>query len=174
MSVPPRSRQKATGRQAGPRRSGGVRPPPTAARVVTPPPTLRVSLIPCLSISEVPVTIIAAATDTLDGLHRYLSESGVASTVRTTLCSARGLPAQTAAVVLFPDDFEVGESVRCASSLRAALPALLILLVTSNPQRFGLALEPDGRSVTPVTLARPAFAWTILDTIRSHAEQDAP
>jgi hypothetical protein len=77
-------------------------------------------------------------------------------------------------VVIFPDDYEPAEVVKGVAQWRMSRPALQIVFVTSTPQRFKSALEPDGRSKLPVVLAKPAFGWTILDAIRGYARRVPP
>lgn len=120
------------------------------------------------------VRVIAHSRETLDGLHAYLGGAGVESHGTRTLADAGTVPATTTAVVVFPDDFEASAVMAILRSLRAARPGLLILLVTGTPQRFQRALERDGRAPPPVILPRPAFGWTILDVIRTHADSKHP
>lgn len=120
------------------------------------------------------VTVIADNPETLDSLHDYLSRVGVASNATRTLRSATLLPPAATSVVIFPDDFSVDEVVTSITALRATRPRLLIVLVTSAPQRFRAALDPDERSLPPMVLPRPAFGWIILDAIREHAHSELP
>ena len=121
------------------------------------------------SSTSIHVTVIADSPETIDGLHGYLDGAGVESHAGRTLRDAKMVPLKSTAVVIFPDEFAVDDVVTSITSLRAARPRLLILLVTGAPQRFRPALEPDGRSLPPVVLPKPAFGWTILDAIRAHA-----
>ena len=117
------------------------------------------------------VTVIADNPKTTDGLRVYLSDAGLAPHASNALADACSLPKATFAAVIFPDEFEVDEVVSRLLELRAARPRLLILLVTSTPQRFLSALIPDGRSRPPTVLPKPAFGWTILDAIRAHRSE---
>lgn len=114
------------------------------------------------------VTVVAESPETIDGLHGYLDGAGVESRAIRAVRDAH-VPAKSTAVVIFPDEFGVDDVVASITSLRAAHPRLLILLVTGAPQRFRAALEPDGHSLPPIVLPKPAFGWTILDAIRAHA-----
>lgn len=120
------------------------------------------------------VTVISENPETIDGLHSYLNGAGVASHATRALRDAKMVPPATTAVVIFPDEFGIDDVVTSITSLRAARPHLLILLVTGAPQRFRSALAPDGQSLPPIVLPKPAFGWTILDAIRDRANADSP
>jgi DNA-binding response OmpR family regulator len=113
------------------------------------------------------VVVVADNHETLDGLHKYLTEAGAASTVSRGLRGV-ALGPDVAALVVFPDGFDEDEVADCVRSLRKARPRLLIVLVTAAPQRFASIVAPDGRSLPPIVLPKPAFGWTILDAIRAH------
>ncbi|HEX7604203.1 MAG TPA: hypothetical protein VF316_21440 [Polyangiaceae bacterium] len=121
------------------------------------------------SSASIHVTVIAESPETIDGLHAYLDGAGVESHAVQALRDAKRVPLKSTAVVIFPDEFVIDDVVASITSLRSARPRLLILLVTGAPQRFRPALEPDGKSLPPVVLPKPAFGWTILDAIRAHA-----
>lgn len=120
------------------------------------------------------VTVIADNPETLDGLRVYLSRAGVALQSTRDLRDAGILPPAANAVVIFPDDYDVDAAVARITSLRAARPQLLILIVTSVPQQFRSAVAPGGRSLPLIVLPKPAFGWTILDAIRAHAQSEVP
>jgi hypothetical protein len=118
------------------------------------------------------VNVIADNRETIDGLHAYFQSAGVASHATRTLRDASMVSATTSAVVIFPDEFDAEAVVHRLASLRATRPKLLVVVVTSTPQRFRPALDPDGHSFLPVVLPKPAFGWTILDAIREHAQRE--
>ncbi|MBK8170218.1 MAG: hypothetical protein IPK60_07710 [Sandaracinaceae bacterium] len=120
------------------------------------------------------VTVIAENRETIDGLHGYLQNAGVASRTSRALQDATAVPPAITAVVLFPDEFDVAQVVKRVSSLRATRPQLLIVVVTSTPQRFRPALDADPNSRLPIVLPKPAFGWTILDAIRVQATSAVP
>lgn len=115
------------------------------------------------------VTVVADNPQTLDGLDVYFKGAGVASNCTHRLQDVSMVPPAATAVVLFPDDFHRGEVTTTIVSLRRARPKLLLVVVTGAPQHLGAALEPDGHSVPPLVLPKPAFGWTILDAIRGRA-----
>lgn len=118
------------------------------------------------------VTLIARSDATISGLQTYLQDAGVPpQTTRSLQDTSRIAPATTAAVI-FPDGFEVEEVVRQVRALRQRLPRLLLVVVTSSPQSFRPALDPDDQSRLPVVLPKPAFGWTILDAIREHVRSE--
>jgi hypothetical protein len=115
------------------------------------------------------VTVVADNPQTLNGLDAYFKGAGVASNGIHKLQDVSMVPPAATAVVLFPDDFHRREVEAAVVSLRRARPKLLIVVVTGAPQHLGAALEPDGHSVPPLELPKPAFGWTILDAIRGRA-----
>lgn len=120
------------------------------------------------------VTVISDNPETLDGLHSYLSRAAVALHLTRKLRDARMVPPATTAVVIFPDDYDADDAIESLTALRAARPRLLLLIVTSAPQRFRSAGPLAGRSLSTIVLPKPAFGWTILDAIRAHALSEAP
>jgi hypothetical protein len=120
------------------------------------------------------VTVIADNPQTREGLNAYLSAAGVASSTSRRLQAVSLVPRAATAVVVFPDDFQLDAVERALVSLRRARPNLLIVVVTGAPQRLGTALDPDGRSVAPLVLPKPAFGWTILDAIRERGDLAPP
>ena len=118
------------------------------------------------------VAVVADNPETIDALHAYFSQAGVASNGKRTLSDANRMAPATTALVLFPDDFDARDIVTFITSLRSARPKLLILLVTGTPQSFRSALGPDGHSLPPMVLPKPAFGWTILDALRAHAHSE--
>ena len=118
------------------------------------------------------VTIVGDRKETIDSLEVYLTGVGVTAHATRSLKDARKVAASVMAVVLFPDDFDADEVVATLLALRAARPKVLILLVTSAPQHLRAALDPDGLSLPPLVLPRPAFGWTIVDAIRANTQPE--
>lgn len=117
------------------------------------------------------VAVVADNPQTLEDLHSYFAQVGVTSNGTRELDSAALLPAGGTALVLFPDDFEQADVKVAILALRRARPKLLIVLVTGAPQHLGTALAPDGHSLLPLVLPKPAFGWTILDAIQGRADR---
>ena len=115
------------------------------------------------------VTIMAANPTTMEGLHEYLSRAGITSHATRALLDASMVPPAASVVVIFPDEFGVDDVVTSMLRFRVGRPRLLIVVVTSTPQRFQSALAAQGDSLLPVVLPKPAFSWIILDAIRAHA-----
>jgi hypothetical protein len=67
------------------------------------------------------------------------------------------------AYVIFPDDFEFDEVQEGLGRLRKLSPSALAVLVTNTPLRYATTPARDG---SPVVLPKPAWGWTILETIR--------
>jgi hypothetical protein len=118
------------------------------------------------------VTVVANNAETLSSLQSYFDGAGVPTHGTRAITDLSMVAPATTAVVLFPDDFEDHAVVDMIATLRRARPKLLMLVVTRQPQIFGDALAPDGRSRPPLVLPKPTFGWSILDAIRAHA--DAP
>jgi hypothetical protein len=110
--------------------------------------------------------VVAENPETIDALHDYLSRAGVSLRSSRQLLEVGSIAAHARALVLFPDEFElrqVSQVLALARSVRARLP---ILLITGAPQRFTAALD---LTPPPIVLPKPAFGWTILEAIRTHA-----
>jgi hypothetical protein len=120
------------------------------------------------------VRVVADNPQTIERLHSYFTRAGVPSSATRELGAVSSVPLAATAVVLFPDDFEPSDVNAILLALRRARPKLLIVLVTGAPQYFGVALAPDGRSVLPLVLPKPAFGWTILDAIRARTDVVPP
>jgi hypothetical protein len=120
------------------------------------------------------VTVVADNPQTLEDLHSYFRQVGVASNGTRELDEVGRVPPAATALVLFPDDFGRAAVELALGAVRRARPRLLIVLVTGAPQRFGAALEPDGRSLPPLVIPKPAFGWTILDAIRGRNDLSLP
>jgi hypothetical protein len=114
------------------------------------------------------VTVVADNPQTIEVLSSYFTRAGVPTNATRELDTGSIPPAATA-VVLFPDDFAVVHVAARLLALRRARPKLLVVIVSAAPQLLGTALAPDGRSVPPLVLPKPAFGWTILDAIRARA-----
>lgn len=106
--------------------------------------------------------------ETIANLRRYLTDAGVSS--RPALTLEAPVAATANAAVVFPDDFELAAVVAWIAAIRQTHPRLLLVLVTGTPQHFRAAVSPDGTSIPPLVLPKPAFGWTILDAIRSVRE----
>lgn len=119
------------------------------------------------------VTVVALNPETVDGLATYLDRSGVPTRGSCAVDQLVELASSSAAVVLFPDEFDAGETTSAIERLREARPTLFLVLVTKEPQRFGQAVRADGRSVAPLMLPKPSFGWAILDALRAHVASRA-
>jgi len=120
------------------------------------------------------VTVVANNAETLSSLQTYFDDVGVPTHGTRAISDLSTVAPATTVVVLFPDDFEDRAVVDMIAVLRRARPKLFMLVVTRQPQLFGDALVPDGRSRPPLVLPRPSFGWSILDAIRAHADAPSP
>ena len=116
--------------------------------------------------------VVADNRETADALHDYLSKAGIPTRTSRRLRDISALCKDASALVLFPDEYADADILTTLRALRAAYPHLLLLLVTSLPQRVRAACDPDARSVLPVILPKPVFGWNLLDAIRAHAEHE--
>ncbi len=112
------------------------------------------------------VAIIAGRRETRDELLSYLDGAGLPAH-GTDALTARLAPA-IREVVLFPDDFAIAEVAAAVPRLRRA-PRLLVL-VTSEPQRYAELIAPVDGTRPPMVMPKPAFGWMLVDAIRAHRE----
>jgi DNA-binding response OmpR family regulator len=115
------------------------------------------------------VTVVSSNPETLRDLERYLVAAGFAFDGADGAKAARAPAVRqgTVAAVVFPDDFPAARGATLVRGLRRARPRMLVIVVTSDPQRLGTALDAGGRSLPPIVLARPPFGWEIVEAIRS-------
>lgn len=111
------------------------------------------------------VAIIADNTDTLDDLGPFLDRMGFPSCgIREIVAPVAG---EVAAIVLFPDDFAAPAVAAFILDERRRFPRVLLVLVTRRPDVWQPQVAPDGVSVTPIVLPKPAFGTAIVDAIRT-------
>lgn len=118
------------------------------------------------------VTIVSDNVETLDELQSYLRRAGVGTngTKHVDKITER-TPATSSAVIFFPDDFAASAVATALATLRKARPTLLIVVVTREPKRYEEG--QDRATAPPVVVPKPAWGWTILDTIRARID-DVP
>lgn len=114
--------------------------------------------------------LIGRDADSLAALRVYLRGAGVIVRATSALSGAARVGRATTAVVLFPDGYAVAPAASVIRKIRATLPRVLVVLVTSSPQSFRPAIQPEALSTAPLVLPKPAYGWTILDAIRAHVE----
>ena len=112
------------------------------------------------------VAILAGRRETRDELLAYLYGAGLPAVGSDGLSGK--LAAAVSEIVLFPDDFPVAEIAAAVPRLRRA--PRLVLLVTSEPQRYAELIAPHEGTYTPLVVAKPAFGWMLVDAIRAHRE----
>jgi hypothetical protein len=118
-------------------------------------------------------TIVSANSETLDGLHAYLTSADVqARCCRALDVASAEVGAGCTAVVLFPDDFPRDSVVRALRNLRDRHPDVHTILVTRFPKQFQRLSDDAPRSLVIVT--KPAWGWTILDAIHGRLDTDMP
>jgi hypothetical protein len=117
------------------------------------------------------VMVVADSQQTLDDLHSYFTRVGVTSNGARQLGDVSIVPGDVTSLVLFPDAFDRALVEGFILAVRRSRLELPILLVSSAPQQLAAAVAPDGVSVPPLVLPRPAFGWTILDAIRARTPE---
>ena len=113
------------------------------------------------------VAIVSRNPETLDGLEMYLQSAGMTTTGTSQIEHSAQIGAGTAAVVVFPDDFDWDAVVPALAACLRTNPRALPVVVTNAPQRFE-ALTWPGDGAIPLLVPKPAWGWTILDAIRAH------
>lgn len=130
--------------------------------------SLLTSLVVRRSGSKSPqVAIVADNERTLGDLQAYFERVGLASTGSREILDVLPVPSSVDVLVLFPDGYDATQVDELVSTTRRSRSKLFIILVTSAPQSFARSTQPDGQTMTPVVLSRPAFGWTIVDVIRT-------
>lgn len=116
------------------------------------------------------VVICAANAETLDGLEAYLSKVGMRVKGRRRLEDCLDSTTDAAfALVLFPDDFAWRSVETVLAELAGRCKETLLIVVTSRLHDFERFMRAHDNVVV---VPRPVWGWTILDTIRAHAERD--
>ena len=110
--------------------------------------------------------IVCDDDDTLIRLREYLTRAGVEARATRRLSDAWGERA-SGAVVLMPDDFDMGEVTDCLRRLLSRVPAPLVIVVTAAPSRFEPLVRRFGAPNSVVVMPKPVWGWTILDLLRS-------
>jgi hypothetical protein len=122
------------------------------------------------AVAQTQVTIVSNRDETLDGLQGYLQRAGVAARGTRELQDALLEGANVTAIVLFPDDFAPADVEEIVRALARARPSVLPVLVTREPTRFQRLASTRGAQRPPVIIPKPAWGWTILDTVRGGLE----
>jgi hypothetical protein len=119
------------------------------------------------------VTIVSSNLETLQSLDAYLRGAGVTSNGTRLLDRLLEMtPPTSTAVVVFPDEYGAGLVERSVSALGRERPHVLVVVVTSEPQRFERMLERRRSATVPLVIPKPAWAWTILDAIRARLDSN--
>jgi hypothetical protein len=117
------------------------------------------------------VTIVSSKLETLQSLDAYLRGAGVTSNGTRLLDRLLEMtPRSSTAVVVFPDEYGPDLVERSVSALGRERPDVLLVVVTSEPQRFERMLVRRHTSTVPLVIPKPAWAWTILDAIRTRLD----
>lgn len=118
------------------------------------------------------VLVVSGNPETLDGLHEYFSQTGIASSSRRTLNPLAELAAHIHALVVFPDDYPSHEVSAYLSLVRTRRPDLTLVIITREPTLYAEMKALDGHPLGAIVLPRPAFGWTIVDALRLSASDE--
>jgi hypothetical protein len=122
--------------------------------------------------SSLLVTVVSKNATTADALKTYLQGAGVVVTTTSEIGRIVAMtPPSTAAVILFPDEYEAEVALPALSQLKKARPETLAVIVTNEPRRFECVGSESARVAEPLVLAKPAWAWTILDAVRARLHE---
>ncbi|HVW27405.1 MAG TPA: hypothetical protein VHC69_18705 [Polyangiaceae bacterium] len=127
---------------------------------------------PLTPIARLHVAIVSKNPETLGALAEYLQGAGATTRGTHQIDGAAKVSAGASAVVVFPDDFTWSAVLPALRACSRTHPDILILIVTSAPQRFEALVWPEA-STTPLTVPKPAWGWTILDAIRAHLDDSS-
>lgn len=117
------------------------------------------------------VTVVSKNTATLQGLKTYLEGAGVVANTTEALERIVDMTHPlAAAVILFPDEYEPAVARAALGLLKSARPNVLAVIVTHEPHRFEESGEASRGLAAPLVLAKPAWAWTILDAVRARLQ----
>jgi DNA-binding NtrC family response regulator len=122
---------------------------------------------------ETTCVVVADNRETTDVLHAYLNNLGLRTrTSRHLDEAALPDPDPPGILLLFPDDFPAVDVQAFLELTRARRARSLVLLVTASPQLERAHGRSGPRTGSPIVLAKPAFGWTIIDTIRAHLPRE--
>lgn len=118
------------------------------------------------------ITVVARKPETVDALREYLTGAGVATSgISEVAYLATTVPQGCRVVVVFPDDFMYLAVAAELATLQATRPGLLTVFVTSDPRRYEALPPPEEGAYEPVVIPKPAWGWTILETIRARMNE---
>ena len=120
------------------------------------------------------VTVVSRNPSTLERLEAYLRGVGVRGNPTHTLGRlVEVTPLTAAAVVVFPDEYESDAVLSALEEAKRLRPNALLVVVTSDGSRFHkLERGVEGQG-SLLVLAKPVWAWTIVDAIRARLAVDA-
>ena len=114
------------------------------------------------------VTVVSKNASTLAGLDAYLRGVGAVTTSTGDLERLVDLtPPTAAAVILFPDEYSTDLVIQALAALQKARPDVLAVVVTNDPGRFASPDAEEDPGASPLVMAKPAWAWTIVDAVRA-------
>jgi hypothetical protein len=118
------------------------------------------------------VTLVAKNPSTLEGLENYLQGVGVfANSTRSIEHLLDTTPPSTAAAIVFPDEFQAAAVISALATAKKQRPDVLVVVITNEPSRFDKLAGGVGASEGLLVMAKPVWAWTILDAIRARLDE---
>jgi hypothetical protein len=109
--------------------------------------------------------VVCDHDDTLLRLRDYLGQAGVQT--RATRQLADVWKPSGEAIVLLPDDFDVGDVTDGLSRLLVRPQAPFLIIVTAGPRLFAPLIATLGKADSVVLIPKPVWGWTILDLLRA-------
>jgi DNA-binding NtrC family response regulator len=121
---------------------------------------------------QLSVTLVAKNASTLEGLENYLRGVGVwANSTRSIERLLEMTPPSSAAVIVFPDEFQAAAVASVLATAKKQRPDVLVVVITNEPSRFDKLAGGVGASEGLLVMAKPVWAWTILDAIRARLDE---
>lgn len=118
------------------------------------------------------VTLVAKNPSTLEGLETYLQGVGVlANGTRSIERLLEMTPPSTAAAIVFPDEFQAAAVISALETAKKQRPDVLVVVITNDPSRFDKLAGGADESGRLLVIAKPVWAWTILDAIRAQLDE---
>ena len=121
---------------------------------------------------DLSVTLVAKNPSTIEGLENYLHGAGVlARSTRSIESLLEMTPPSTAAAIVFPDEFQSAAVITTLKTAKKQRPDVLVVVITHEPSRFDKLAGGAEGSGRLLVMAKPVWAWTILDAIRARLDE---
>lgn len=121
---------------------------------------------PVASNARINVLVVSGDRETLNSVRSYLTRAGVGTAAASSVRHARDAIARCNALLLFADDFDIGEVLDLLSEL-SGLPCVVVTSAVDST--FAKARAASESRV--VVVRGPAWGWTLRDALRSTFER---